>query len=92
MLDVRRTTLTYVEARRIASGAIKGISVNISLEDVLARGQARIGDACARHGCVRSGEAGTDLASDGYQRGHCHVRRNEREGAVMSATACAGPK
>ena len=39
MLDVRRTTLTYVEARRIASGAIKGISVNISLEDVLVRGQ-----------------------------------------------------
>ncbi|RLG19255.1 hypothetical protein DRN67_03190 [Candidatus Micrarchaeota archaeon] len=39
MLDVRRTYLTYVEGRRISTDAISGINVNISLEDVLVRGQ-----------------------------------------------------
>ncbi|VVC03354.1 Uncharacterised protein [Candidatus Burarchaeum australiense] len=39
MLDIRSTTLTYAEARRMAKGAISGINVNISLEDVLVRGQ-----------------------------------------------------
>ncbi len=39
MLDIRNTVLTYAEARRMAKGAISGINVNISLDDVLVRGQ-----------------------------------------------------
>ncbi|MCK4714776.1 MAG: hypothetical protein KAT35_04320 [Candidatus Aenigmarchaeota archaeon] len=39
MLDIRRTKLTYAEARRISRGAISGININILLEDVLVRGQ-----------------------------------------------------
>ncbi|MDO8339514.1 MAG: hypothetical protein Q7T16_02550 [Candidatus Burarchaeum sp.] len=39
MLDIRNTVLTYAEARRTAKGAISGINVNISLDDVLVRGQ-----------------------------------------------------
>jgi len=39
MFDIRNTVVTYVEARRTAKGAISGINVNISLDDVLVRGQ-----------------------------------------------------
>jgi len=39
MLDIRNTIINYVEARRTAKGAISGINVNISLDDVLVRGQ-----------------------------------------------------
>jgi len=39
MLDIKRTTVSYVEARRITHGAIGGININIQLEDVLVRGQ-----------------------------------------------------
>jgi len=39
MLDITSTDITYVEGRRTGEGAISGLSINIALDDVLARGE-----------------------------------------------------